>query len=488
MTAIHPLPAAPAGASGGTRHRTAALLLLCAAQFMVVLDASIVNVALPSLRADLGLSQANLQYVVSLYALTFGGFLILGGRAGDLYGRRRFFVLGMLVFSAASLVCGLAPNQETLLVGRALQGLGGAMVAPAALSLLTTIFTETRERNRALGAFGAVSGVGGAVGLILGGLITDGPGWQWIFFINIPIGAAAVVAAFALLPESAAQGVGGRLDLPGAVTITAGLAALIYGVTKGQELGFGDPLTVSLLAAAAVLLAAFLLVERSTASPLVALRVFRIRSLTGSNIVAVLLAGTLAGQSFFSSLYMQQVLEYSAIETGLAFLPTTALGFAGAALGSQLATRIGPRAVMTGAMALLGLSVLLLSGVSAGGSYTADLLPGLAVHGLGIGTGFVAVTIAATGGVPVRDQGLASGLINTSQQVGAAVGIAALVSVAASVTAGAAGTPAQQLVEGYQAGFLAAAGAALLGVLACLFVVRDPASAGDEPPRAPAAG
>jgi MFS family permease len=274
VTTIHPLPDAAADA-GGTPHRTAALLLLCAAQFMVVLDASIVNVALPSLRADLGLTEANLQYVVSLYALTFGGFLILGGRAGDLVRTASLLRPGHARLQRRVPLCGLAPNQETLLVGRALQGLGGAMVAPAALSLLTTIFTETRERNRALGAFGAVSGVGGAVGLILGGLITDGPGWEWIFFINIPIGVAAVAAAYALLPASASQRVAGRLDLPGAVAITAGLAALIYGVTKGQELGFDDPLTIALLTAAIVLLAVFLLVERRTASPLVALRVFR---------------------------------------------------------------------------------------------------------------------------------------------------------------------------------------------------------------------
>jgi EmrB/QacA subfamily drug resistance transporter len=441
------------------------LLLLCGAQFMLVLDVSVVIVALTAIREDLGFAAADLQWVVSAYALTFGGFLLLGGRAADLLGRRRLFVLGLALFTVASLAAGLSQSATMLVVARAVQGLGGALVSPAALSLVTTLFHDGRERNTALGVWGAVAAGGGAAGVVLGGVLTQALDWRWVFFVNVPIGVLVLL----LLPRRITETRGPRtsLDLLGAATVTAALMALVYGLSRAERTGFADGTTLALLGGAAVLLVAFVLVEQRVAAPLVPLGIFRRRTMTGADIVALVLAAEIAALSFFGSLYMQEVLGFTALGTGLAFLPMTVVIAVVSQIGARVVGRTGTKPLLLSGLVVLALGLTWLARLPDRGSYAVDLLPGFLLVALGVGLGFVASTIAATANIPDDQQGLASGLVNTAQQVGSAVGLAVLATVAAA--AGTTASPAQ----GYRAAFTVGVGLALAGLLVAAVVLRE---------------
>jgi len=461
-------------ASRTAPRRWLALALLCVAQFMVVLDVSIVNVALPSIQEDLGFSEANLQWVVSGYALTFGGFLMLAGRAADLFGRRRFFAIGLALFSLSSLLCGLAPSPTVLVAARALQGLGAALVSPAALSLLTTTFREGEQRNRALGVWGAVAAGGAAAGLLLGGVLTSALGWEWNFFVNVPVGALAVAFVPALLSESRDR-TAPRLDLVGAATVTGGLGLLVYGLDVATDAGFASPRALGVLGLALALIVGFCVVEGRVRNPLVPFRIFRSRTLAGADLVTLVLSAVIGAQGFFCTLYMQQILGYSPLVTGLAFLPLTVTIMVAAGVGSTLASRGGAKVTMVSGMALLAIGMVLLARISSDGGYLGVLLPGFVFTALGLGFTFVSATIAGTSGVADGEQGLASGLINTAQQVGTALGLAILVTVAAARTGALAGgnaPSAGDLIEGYRMAFLFGGGLAALGACIALFVVR----------------
>ncbi|TDD92625.1 MFS transporter [Actinomadura rubrisoli] len=460
-------------------ERGRALGLLCLAQFMVILDTTIVNVALPAIQDELRFaSQDGLQYVISLYALVFGGTLILAGRAADLFGRRLLFTAGLAVFAAASLACGLASRPAVLLTARAFQGLAGAMVSAAALALITTLFTEPPARDRALGAWGATGGAAGACGLILGGGPTDTLGWPWVFFINVPIGLIAPVFALRLLPSGRPTrrpaGHGRGLDLPGAVLLTTGLGLLLYGLTRGEQDGYAAPGVAALLAGAAALLAGFAVTERRVRRPLVRFAIFRTPGVPGALAAAMALNAVVASNLFFTTLYVQDVLGFSPLETGAAFLPNSVLVIAGSTLGSRLAGSTGAGTVLACGLAVLTAGCLLLSGISADGDYAADVLPGFALTGLGLGLAFVAVTIAATHGIDHQDQGLASGLVNTAQQVGFAIGIATVAAVAAARARSAGGDAAERAVSGYSTGYLIDAALAAAAVIVALVLVRRP--------------
>jgi EmrB/QacA subfamily drug resistance transporter len=452
------------------RHRTAILALCCLAQFMVILDVSIVNVALPSIRGDLGFSATGLQWVVNAYTLTFGGFLLLGGRAADLIGRREVFAAGLLVFGAASLAGGIAQSEGTLIAARAAQGLGGAIVAPATLSVLTTTFTEGRERNRALGLWGAMGGVGGATGALLGGLLTQTLSWRWILLINVPIGIGAAVAALSLVAAGRRAPAAGRrnFDLTGALTVTAGLVVLTYGIVETDVHGWGSARTLVTVALGLALLATFLLVEgRLATAPLVPLRIFRIRPVTGANVVVFCMGASAFAMWYFLSLYMQQVLGYTPIEAGAAFLPMTGAIIATSQLASRLTGRLGPGIVLTVGMTLIALGMAGLSRVSAGGSFLADVLVPSVIAAAGIGFSFVPVTIAATTGVAGSEAGLASGLVNTFRQVGGSLGLALLATIATQRTGDAAAgvSRAAALTAGFDRAFLVGGAFALVGAL-----------------------
>jgi EmrB/QacA subfamily drug resistance transporter len=410
------------------------LVIVALAQFMVVLDATVVNVALPSIQRGLHFSTDTLQWVVNAYTLTFGGFLLLGGRAADLIGRKRLFMLGVVVFSLASLLNGVATSAWMLVAGRALQGLGGALVSPAALSVLTTTFSEGAERTRALAVWSAVAVGGGAAGLLLGGILTDLLSWQWVFFVNVPVGAGALLLALRYVPESRSEGIGRGVDVGGAIAITAGLMVLVYALVNAQQAGWASGQTLGLAAISAALLATFVVLELRLRHPLIRLGIFRMRSLTGANLVMLLVAAGMFSMFFFASLYVQEVLGYSPLTAGLAFLPVTAGIIAGAGLSQQLIKRLGVRAVGIGGMALAALGLLLLSRVPVAGSYAADLLPGLMTMAVGMGFTFVPITLIATTNVTPTDAGLASGLLNTSQQLGGALGLAVLATLASNAT------------------------------------------------------
>jgi EmrB/QacA subfamily drug resistance transporter len=455
-----------------------ALVVVCMGQFMVVLDATVVNVALPAIQADLGFSDSSLQWVVNAYTLLFGGFLLLGGRMADLIGRRTLFLAGIAVFSVASLLNGLAQSEEMLIGARALQGLGGAMLSPAALAVITTTFEEGSDRTKALSAWAAIASGGSAAGLLLGGVLTELLSWEWIFFINVPIGLAIVFAALRLVPNSRVATGTRHFDLAGAVSVTAGLVVLVYAIVKAQEWGWGSVDTLALGALALALLVSFILIERRSPSPLVRLSLFRMRSLATANGVFVLIIGGLFAMFFFASLYLQNILGYSALTTGVAFLPVTAGIMIGAVTAQQLVTRVGVRAVMLTGMvvAATGLGVLALT-TSVDGTYL-GVFAGLMPTAIGMGATFVTLTLVATTGVQADDAGLASGIFNTSQQVGGALGLAVLSTLANDRTAGiladltGAPTVAQQqsaLVEGFQLAFIAAA--ALMAVGAVLIAV-----------------
>jgi EmrB/QacA subfamily drug resistance transporter len=450
------------------------LVLVCLGQFMVILDATIVNVALPSIQKDLQFSAADLQWVINSYTLVFGGFLLLGGRAADLIGRRTLFVAGVIVFSAASLLNGLSNSAEMLVAARGLQGLGGALVSPAALSIITTTFEEGPDRTKAMGVWGAIAAGGGAFGLLLGGILTEALSWEWIFFVNVPVGIIAAVLAWRYVPESRAEKRPDSFDFAGAVTVTAGLIVLVYAIVKAEEFGWGSSNTIGLAALAIALLAVFVLIERRSSAPLVRLGIFRVRSLLGANLVLLVVAGGLFANFFFSSLYVQQILGYTPIEAGLAFLPVTVGIIAGSGLSQLLVRQVGVRETTMGGMVLAAAGLFLLSRAEVGGTYVGTLLPGLLLMSIGMGLTFVPVTLIATTNVSAEDAGLASGLFNTSQQIGGALGLAVLATLAADKTASVAGSMdrASAIVEGFQVAFLGASILMLVGVVLLAALVR----------------
>jgi EmrB/QacA subfamily drug resistance transporter len=456
-----------------------ALALLCGAFFMVILDAAIVTVALPSIEEDLGFSAQGLQWVVSAYALTFAGLLLLGGRAADLLGRRRVFMVGTVLFTLASLLCGLAWSDQALIGARAFQGIGAAIMTPTALSIITTIFEEGAERNKALGIWGALGGIGATTAWLIGGPLVDGPGWEWIFFINIPIGLAALALSPVLLRESRATTTPRSYDPAGALTITGALVLLVYAVVEAPDTGWGDPTTILELAGSAALLVAFALIESRQRAPLVPLRMFRSRSIVGANAVMLVFGMLPYGLGFVLTLYAQQVLGYSAVKFGLTSLVFPAMAAVGSILGQGLVLRVGFRPVATVGMALMGGGALLLTHVSVGGSYFGDIFFGLLVFGPGVGLAFVTASIAALAGVPERESGIASGLSNTAFQIGAAVGVAIVSTVAVTRTddylaANPGANPLVALTEGFQSAFLAIAILAAIGVTLALALLGRP--------------
>ena len=457
------------------RSKGLALLLLAATQFIVVLDASIVNVALPSIGRDLDFSQQNLSWVVNAYTLTFGGFLLLGGRLADLLGRRRMFIVGALLFGAASLAGGLATSEAQLIAARAIQGLGAAIISPAALSIVTTTFAEGAERNRALGVWGAVAGAGGAAGVLLGGVLTEFLGWEWVLLVNVPIAAVVAFLAPRLLMESR-HPTATSFDIPGAVSVTAGLALLVYGLVNTVDAGWGSSETLLILAAALALLVVFVTIESRSRNPLMPFTIFRLRTLTGANIVGLLVGMSLFSMFFFISLYLQQVLGYEPLKAGLSYVPLSILIILSAGGASQLVTRVGFKPTLIAGMLLISVGLLWFSQVSApNGTYLGDVLFPSMIVAVGLGFAFVPVTIAAVTGTRPDEAGLASGLINTSQQVGGALGLAIAATVANSTTADAFASGETDrlaaLTDGFQDAFLVCAGFAILGaVLAAVLI------------------
>jgi EmrB/QacA subfamily drug resistance transporter len=439
-----------------------------------VLDIAIVNVALPSIKIDLGFSQENLQWVISAYALVFGGFLLLGGRAADLLGRRRIFLVGVIVFTLSSFLAGLAWSEASLIAARAFQGLGAAIISPAALSILTTTFHEGRERNIALGVWGAVGGFGAAAGVLMGGVLTDALSWEWIFFVNVPVGLVALALTPVLLNESRDARVR-RFDIPGAALVTAGLSSLVYAITQAGQDGWLAGETVAFFAVALALLAAFGAWERRHPEPLMRFGILRIRTVSGANVAGLILGTATFAMFLMLTLYMQQVLGYSAMQTGLAYLAVAGTAILWSGVAAQLVTRIGVKPVLAAGMSAMTIGLVYFTQVSVGGSYLGDLLPGFLLIGLGLGFSFVPISIAALAGVQPAEAGLASGLINTTQQIGGALGIAALSTIATSRTENAIGSGTAlptALVEGFEGAFVAGVGIAVLGVLAALVLIR----------------
>src|SRR5436190_14078885 len=454
-------------------RKTWTLILCCAAQFMVILDVSIVNVALPSIRRDLGFSAVELQWVVNAYTLAFAGFLLLGGRAADLLGRRRVFVFGLVLFALASLAGGLSTSQGMLIAARGAQGLGGAVVAPATLAVLTTAFAEGHERNRALSAWGAMGGAGGAAGALLGGLLTQGLGWEWIFFVNVPIGLGIALGAQRFVDEGRPSQAQRRyFDVAGAITVTAGLVVLTYGIVRTDVNGWGSAKTLATLGAGLALLAVFLVIEgRLSRRPLVPLRIFSSRMLAGANVVVFMLGASVFAMWYFVSLYLQQVLGYTPIEAGLAFLPMTAAIIIGSTLAARTVARAGAGTMLGIGMGLAAAGMLLFARVSPEGTYVGDVLVPSLLVAVGIGLSFVPVTIAAVAGVRPEEAGLASGLVNTSRQVGGSLGLAILATVATQRTA-AVGTGPGALTAGFHRAFEVGALFAFAGAVVALLVVR----------------
>jgi EmrB/QacA subfamily drug resistance transporter len=471
-----------------------ALALLCGAFFMVILDAAIVTVALPSIQADLSFSAQGLQWVVSAYSLTFAGLLLLGGRSADLLGRRRVFMVGLVLFTIASLLCGLAWSDEALIGARAFQGIGAAVMTPTALSIITTLFAEGSERNKALGIWGALGGFGATTAWLIGGPLVDGLGWEWIFFINIPVGLFAIALCPVLLPESRATTARRSYDPAGALTITAALVLLVYAVVEAPDTGWASTQTLLLFAGSAALVGAFAFIESRHPAPLVPLRIFRSRTIVGANAVMLLFATVAFGMPFILTLYAQQVLGYSAIKFGLTSVIFPAMAAVGSILGQAIVLRVGFRAVAAVGMALMGAGALLLSQVSVSGSYFGDIFLGLLIFGPGIGLAFVTVTVAALAGVAEHESGLASGLSNTAFQMGAAIGTAIVATVAVSRTedflaANGGASPLVALTEGFQSAFLAAGILAGVGAaLALLLLGRQRSAPTEQPEAAPATG
>jgi EmrB/QacA subfamily drug resistance transporter len=461
------------------------LAVVVAAQFMVVLDVAIVNVALPSIRTDLHFSQESLQWVITAYAIFFGGVLLLGGRLADLLGRRRLFIAGLAIFTVSSLLDGLAWSEGSLIAFRSLQGLGAALLSPAALSILTTTFREGRERNLALGVWGAASGSGGAAGVLLGGALTSALSWSWIFFINVPVGLAVMAVSPLLLRESRAELEHRHFDVAGAATITSGLMLLVYAMTRATQHGWGTSETIGLLIASGALIASFFVVESRSKAPLLPLRIFKLRTLTGSNVAGLLMGGAIFSQFFLLTLYMQEVLHYSAIRTGVAYIGLTLTIVAFSAAAQALVTRLGVRRVLPVGLTLSAVALILFARLPVDGHYWTDLFPAFIISAVGLALAFVPMSIGALTGVNQSDAGIASGLINTSQQVGGAVGVALATTIATTYTAhfvsdhaGSTAFGGAALTHGFSVAFYVLAALAAVGaVLAAVMIEPKPASA-----------
>ena len=461
------------------QHLTATLILACLAQFMVVLDVSVVNVALPSIRHGLGFSEDGLQWVVNAYTITFAGFLLLGGRLADLFGRRRVFVSGLILFALASLTGGLATSQSVLIIARLVQGLGGAIVAPASLSILTTTFTEPAERNRAVGIWGAMGGAGGAAGVLLGGVLTDLLSWRWILFINLPIGLISAALAFRMISESFDPKASRNFDLAGALSVTIGLSLLVFGIVRTDTTGWGDPTTLILIIAGVAILGGFLFNEgRIAKAPLMPLALFKARSLRAANAIILLVGGSTFGMWFFFSLYLQEVRGYSPLHTGLIFLPMCVLIVIGSMLVSRVVIRVGPKRLLIFGMAGLTAGLVLFARMGVHSSYLGEMLAPSLLTSLAIPFAFIPSTITATSGVAPGEAGIASGIVNASRLFGGALGLAVLATIATShsdhlLRHPALHSPDQALTSGFQVAFLVGAAMAFVGVLVAVFVTPN---------------
>jgi EmrB/QacA subfamily drug resistance transporter len=481
------------------RRKWLALALLATTQFVIVLDAAIVNVAIPTIGDDLNFSLENLAWIPNAYALTFGGFLLLGGRMADLLGRRRLFMGGLGVFGIASLMGGFSGSQEQLIIWRAVQGLGAAMLAPSALSMVTNMFTEGAERNKALGVWGAVSGSGGAAGVLLGGVLTEYAGWEWVLWVNVPIVVIAAFAAPRMLDESRVESDTRHFDALGALAVTAGLSLLVFALVDTVNAGWGSTQTIGLLALSLALIVVFIAIERRSIAPLVPFRIFQLRTLTGANVIGLLIGAALFSMFFFLSRYMQEVLRYDALKTGLSYLPLALVIIVSAGLASVLVTKLGFKPVLVMGMALVTLGLLWFTQLPEDGVYLKNIIAPMILAAFGLGFAFVPVTIAAVSNISADDSGLASGLINTSQQIGGALGLAVLATIANTRTQdlveAAHGNPlrpdAASLTDGFNAAFLAGAGFAVLGIIAALVMIRSSDSkalVGADPEKVAVAG
>ena len=456
-------------------HRWRILAVVATAFFMTILDVSIVNVALPSIARDLDFSQENLQWVITAYAITFGGFLLLGGRAADLLGRRRVFIVGVALFTLASLVCGLAQSDGMLIASRAVQGLGGAIISPAALSIVMTSFEEGPERNKALGVWGALGGSGAAVGVLLGGILTDYLSWRWIFFVNVPVGILVLLLTPRIVPESRRDDTGRTYDALGAVLVSAGLALLVYSISQAPNVGWGSARTIVLLILSGALLVGFLVNERRSPDPLMPFHIFRVRTVAGANAVGFLLGAVIFANFFLLTLYVQDVLGYSPVKTGLTFLATAGTAVVAAGIAQALTTKFGAKPIIIIGLALLTAAMVWYSQIPVHGHYASDLLPGYLLVGVGIAFAFVPVSIAALAGVAEREAGLASGLINTSQQIGGAIGTAVASTVFAThldSLAGAARPTISDFAHSYGYAFWPLAFFGLAAIIAAITLIR----------------
>jgi EmrB/QacA subfamily drug resistance transporter len=471
-----------------SRTRWLALYILCLGDLMIVLDVTIVGVALPSIREDLGFTETSLAWVVNAYLLTFGGFLLLGGRLGDLFGHRRLFALGIALFTVASLVCGLAGSQGALIAARAVQGLGAAVVSAVALSLMMTLFIEPADRAKAMGIFGFVASGGGSIGVLLGGIITDALDWHWIFLVNVPVGVLVLLLTLRLVPASPGTAGTGRLDVGGAVTVTAALMLAVYAIVNGNQNGWTSVETLGVLAASAVLFAVFLVLESRVAAPLVPLGLFKLRNIAVSNVVGVLWAAAMFAWFFLSALYLQLVLGYSPLQVGLAFLPgNLVMGVLSVGLSAKLVMRFGIRKPLATGLLIAALGLVLFARAPVDGNFVVDVLPAMILLGLGAGMAFNPVLLAAMSDVEPSEAGLASGVVNTSFMMGGALGLAVLASLAASRTDTLLDSGESQLAAltgGYHAAFLAgavcAALAATLGGLLLRAGAHAPAPEGEH--------
>jgi EmrB/QacA subfamily drug resistance transporter len=466
------------------RRRWIALAVIVTAQFMVVLDVAIVNVALPTIKDDLHFSQESLQWVVTAYSILFGGALLLGGRMADLLGRRRLFMVGLGLFTLASLLDGLAWSEGSLIAFRTAQGLGAALVSPAALSILTTTFDEGRDRNLALGIWGAVSGSGGAAGVLLGGALTSSLSWSWIFFINVPVGVTVLALAVRFVNESRADVAHRHFDLPGAASITAGVMVLVYAMTRAVQHGWGTTETITLLAVSAILIVAFVEIESRSSAPLLPLRMFKLRTLTGSNLAGLLMGGAVYSQFFLLTLYMQQVLHYSALRTGVAYVVLTVAVIVFANVSQAVALRVGVRWVLPVGLLLATAGLLLYARLPVDGRYFWDLVPAFVLSGIGMAFAFVPMTIGALSGVRPADAGVASGLINASQQVGGSIGVAAATTIAATYSSrylGGGHSASAALTHGFQIAFYVLATVTFVAAVASALIVESVPRAAADP-------
>jgi EmrB/QacA subfamily drug resistance transporter len=472
--------AQPTAIRSDDRKKWLGLVVIVAAQFMVVLDVAIVNVALPSIKTDLGFSQESLQWVITAYSIFFGGVLLLGGRLADLLGRRRLFMGGLALFTVASLLDGLAWNEGSLIAFRSLQGLGAAMLSPAALSILTTTFREGRERNLALGIWGAASGSGGAAGVLLGGALTSGLSWSWIFFINVPVGILVLAISPWLLQESRADLRHRTFDFAGAASITGGLMLLVYAMTRATQHGWTTAETIGLLIASVVLIAGFFVIELRSKAPLLPMRIFRLRTLTASNITGLLMGAAIFSQFFLLTLYMQQVLHYSALKTGVAYIALTLAVISFSAVAQALVNRFGVRPVLSSGLALSAVAIVMFARLPVDGTYFADLFPAFILSGIGLALAFVPMTVGALTGVREADAGIASGLINTTQQIGGAIGVAVATTIATTYTtrfvdahAGASPLGGPALTHGFEVAFYVLAALAVVGAVVAAVMVES---------------